>query len=261
MSERTLVVISAGVGTPSSSQLLADRLAQASRRVLATAGAPVEVRHIELRTLAAELAHHLTSHVPSPALADAYAAVGRAVGVIVVSPVFNASYSGLFKMFFDLMDEGVMAGRPVLLAATGGSARHSLVIATAMLPLFHYLKAAVTPTGVFAATADWGDSAGQLRSRIESAGREFAQLVAEHPGAPAHDEFGGDIDFAETAEAAGTEQARLDFCRGGRVIQRFAECAIGEAAAKKGRGEHEAGEDTHVHSVFPIAPVGPETAD
>ena len=71
MSERTLVVISAGVGTPSSSQLLADRLAQAGRRVLATAGAPVEVRHIELRTLAADLAHHLTSHVPSPAHADA----------------------------------------------------------------------------------------------------------------------------------------------------------------------------------------------
>ena len=86
---------------------------------------------IELRTLATDLAHQLTTHVPSAALTEAYGTVGRAVGVIVVSPVFNASYSGLFKMFFDLMDEGVMAGRPVLLAATGGSARHSLVIATA----------------------------------------------------------------------------------------------------------------------------------
>lgn len=198
----TIVVISAGVGTPSSSLLLGEQLGKATQRVLAAAGKPVEVVSIELRTLATDLAHQLTTHVPSAALTEAYGTVGRAVGVIVVSPVFNASYSGLFKMFFDLMDEGVMAGRPVLLAATGGSARHSLVIATAMLPLFHYLKAAVTPTGVFAATADWGDSAGQLRSRIESAGREFAQLVAEHPGVPMQDEFGDDIDFADLLRGA-----------------------------------------------------------
>ena len=197
MSERTLVVISAGVGTPSSSQLLADRLAQASRRVLATAGAPVEVRHIELRTLAAELAHHLTSHVPSPALADAYAAVGRAVGVIVVSPVFNASYSGLFKMFFDLLDEGAMNARPVLLAATGGTARHSLVIDTAMLPLFHYLKAVIAPLGVFAATGDWGDPSGHLGARIDAAGRAFAELVHDRPGTRVADEFDVDIDFTD----------------------------------------------------------------
>lgn len=197
MSERTLVVISAGVGTPSSSQLLADRLAQASQRVLATAGAPVEVRHIELRTLASDLAHHLTSHVPSPALADAYAAVGRAVGVIVVSPVFNASYSGLFKMFFDLLDEGAMHARPVLLAATGGTARHSLVIDTALLPLFHYLKAAIAPLGVFAATGDWGDPSGHLGKRIEAASRAFAELVVERPGTEVADEFDVDIDFTD----------------------------------------------------------------
>lgn len=197
MSQRTLVVISAGVGTPSSSQLLADRLAQATQRVLATADAPVGVRHIELRTLASDLAHHLTSHVPSPALTEAYAAVGRAVGVIVVSPVFNASYSGLFKLFFDLLDEDTMKARPVLLAATGGTARHSLVIDTAMLPLFHYLKAVVAPIGVFAATGDWGDPSGHLGKRIESAARAFAELVVERPGTQAADEFDVDLDFTD----------------------------------------------------------------
>lgn len=197
MTAPTVVVISAGVATPSSSQLLAERLAQASQRVLATAGSPVEVRHIELRTLASDLAHQLVSHVPSQALADAYAAVGSAVGVIVVTPVFNASYSGLFKLFFDLLEEGTMAARPVLLAATGGTARHSLVIDTAMLPLFHYLKATIAPLGVFAATGDWGDPSGHLGARIDAAARAFAELVVQRPGTEASDEFGAGINFAD----------------------------------------------------------------
>ncbi|HVK45686.1 MAG TPA: CE1759 family FMN reductase [Micropruina sp.] len=198
----TVMVISAGVATPSSSQLLGDQLGTATHRVLAAAGRPVEIRQIELRTLASDLAHQLVTHVPSPRLTEVYGEVGRAVGVIVVSPVFNASYSGLFKLFFDLLDEGVMAGRPVLLAATGGTARHSLVIDTAMLPLFHYLKAVIAPIGVFAATADWGDAAGQLSARVESAARAFAQLVAERPGAPVEDEFAGGIDFADLLRGA-----------------------------------------------------------
>lgn len=198
----TLVVISAGVGAPSSSHLLGEQLGKAAQRVLAAAGRPVEVRHVELRTLASDLAHQLVTHVPSPALTEVYGEVGRAVGVIVVSPVFNASYSGLFKLFFDLMDEGVMAGRPVLMGATGGTARHSLVIDTSILPLFHYLKALVSPIGVFAATADWGDSTSQLSSRIESAAREFGQLVAERPGMPMQDEFSTEIDFAELLRGA-----------------------------------------------------------
>ena len=192
-----LVVVSAGIATPSSSQLLGDRLADASRRFLAGSGVPVAVRHIQLRTLATDLAHQLTSQVPSAALSEAYAAVGRAIGVIVVTPVFNASYSGLFKQFFDLLDEGAVAGRPVLLAAIGGTARHSLVIDTALLPLFHYLKAVVAPLGVFAATGDWGDVSGHLGARIDAASRAFADLVAQRPGTPVADEFELDAGFTD----------------------------------------------------------------
>ncbi|MFT4217856.1 MAG: NAD(P)H-dependent oxidoreductase [Micropruina sp.] len=192
-----LVVVSAGIATPSSSQLLGERLADASARFLAASDTPVTVRHIELRTLASHLAHQLVSQVPSPALSDAYAALGRAVGVIVVSPVFNASYSGLFKLFFDLLDEDAMNARPVLLAATGGTARHSLVIDTALLPLFHYLKATVAPLGVFAATADWGDPSGHLAARIDAAARAFAELVVSRPGTPVADEFELDAGFTD----------------------------------------------------------------
>ncbi len=62
-------------------------------------------------------------------------------GVIAVTPVFTASYSGLFKSFFDLIDPTALTGTPVLIGATGGTARHSLVLDHALRPLFAYLRA------------------------------------------------------------------------------------------------------------------------
>jgi len=173
-----LVLITAGTGTPSASRLLGERLAQAAVGATAQGGlaeAPI-VTHVELRTLAVDLAHHLSTRVPSRALQEAFDAVRDADGVIAVTPVFNGSYSGLFKLFFDALDEGTMSGRPVLLAATGGTGRHSLVIDHALLPMFFYLKARVSPIGVYAATKDWGED-GRLARRIEAAAAEFVALV------------------------------------------------------------------------------------
>jgi len=197
LNELSLVVITAGMGTPSTTQLLGERLGAATASALSTAGHEVEVTHLELRTIGSDLTNYLVSRVPSKPLQDAFATVRAASGVIAVTPVFNASYSGLFKMFFDLLDEGSLKARPALLAATGGTARHSLVIDQAMLPLFHYLKAVVVPTGVFAATADWGESDGRLTRRIEAAGVEFAELVASRPGQAHADEFAAEINFAD----------------------------------------------------------------
>ncbi|MFB7108900.1 CE1759 family FMN reductase [Streptomyces sp. NPDC056190] len=169
-----LVVVSAGLSVPSSTRLLADRLAAATAE---HAGA-VDARVIELRDLAVEIAHNFTGGFPGPALADALDAVAEADGLIVVTPVFSASYSGLFKSFFDVLgvrDEGALAGKPVLIAATGGTARHSLVLDHALRPLFAYLKAVVVPTGVYAASEDWG--AEGLPERIARAARELAALM------------------------------------------------------------------------------------
>ncbi|MBK8460578.1 MAG: CE1759 family FMN reductase [Micropruina sp.] len=178
----TILVITAGMGQPSSTQLLGQRLGEATLAGLREAGQQgVQLRHVELRTLAADLASYLVSRVPSQALREVFEAVGEASGVIAVTPVFNASFSGLFKLFFDLLEEGLLAGRPVLLAATGGTQRHSLVIDHAMLPMFHYLKARVLPLGVFAATKDWGGSETRLSRRIGQAGAQFAELVAATP--------------------------------------------------------------------------------
>ncbi|WP_030681229.1 FMN reductase [Streptomyces cellulosae] len=168
-----LVVVSAGLSVPSSTRLLADRLAAAVGRQT-----PVDVQVVELRDLAVEIAHNFTNGFPGKTLAAAIDAVTGADGLIVVTPVFSASYSGLFKSFFDVLgvsDKDALAGTPVLIAATGGTARHSLVLEHALRPLFAHLRAVVVPTGVYAASEDWG--AEGLDGRIERAAGELAGLM------------------------------------------------------------------------------------
>ncbi|MFE5144442.1 CE1759 family FMN reductase [Streptomyces fagopyri] len=165
-----LVVVSAGLSVPSSTRLLADRLAAAT-----AGGTAARVEVVELRDLAVEIAHNLTNGFPGRALGSALDAVTAADGLIVVTPVFSASYSGLFKSFFDVLDMDALAGKPVLIAATGGSSRHSLVLEHAMRPLFAHLRAVVVPTAVYAASEDWG--AEGLAERIDRAAGELAALM------------------------------------------------------------------------------------
>ena len=179
MTTFTVVVLSAGLGQPSSARMLADQLADATRRVVERRGDRLEAIGVELRELAHDITDHLLTGFPSVALRAALDAVGSADALIAVTPVFSASYSGLFKSFFDVLDPAALVGTPVLVAATGGSTRHSLVLDHALRPLMSYLKAAVVPTAVFAATADFGsDEAGRsLSERIDRAGRELAGML------------------------------------------------------------------------------------
>ncbi|MFE6904188.1 FMN reductase [Streptomyces sp. NPDC057717] len=165
------VVVSAGLSVPSSTRLLADRLAAATVK-----DTSAEVEVFELRDLAEDISHNFTNGFPAPALAGALGAVAAADGLIVVTPVFSASYSGLFKSFFDVLDQDALTGKPVLIAATGGSARHSLVLEHALRPLFAYLRAVVIPTAVYAASEDWGATG--LAERIERAAEELSSLTA-----------------------------------------------------------------------------------
>ncbi|MFI9100162.1 FMN reductase [Streptomyces fildesensis] len=184
-----LVVVSAGLSQPSSTRLLADRLGEATRRALSDRDEDrtVTVRVIELRELAPDIANHLVTGFPGAALRDAIEATERADGLIAVTPIFSASYSGLFKSFFDVLDNGVLAGKPVLIAATGGTARHSLALEHAMRPLFAYLRALVMPTAVYAASEDWGSGGDAttdgLAARIARAAGELADQLAGRPAA------------------------------------------------------------------------------
>lgn len=181
---RRVVVVQAGLGQPSSTRLLADRLAAATRDALLERGEDTELTIVDLREHAHNLANALLTGFASGALRDALDSLSEADAVIAVTPVFQASYSGLFKTFFDVVEDGLLRGVPVLLAATAGTARHSLVLEHSMRPMFAYLKASPVPTAVFAASEDWGTagSAGAgLAERIEVAAAELAELVTSRP--------------------------------------------------------------------------------
>lgn len=176
----TVAVVAAGLGKPSSTRLLADRLADATLAQLADDTHQVDVRVIELRDLATEIAHHMVAGFPGPALREALETVTGADALIAVTPVFSASYSGLFKSFFDVIEPDALRGKPVLLGATGGTARHSLALDHALRPLFAYLGALTVPTAVFAASEDWGSGDTQtteLPVRVNRAAAELARLL------------------------------------------------------------------------------------
>jgi FMN reductase len=198
MTDRTLAVVTAGLSQPSSTRLLADQLADATRDALQADGSTVDVVVIELRDLAHDIVNNLITGFPSPVLAKAISQLVAADGVIAVSPLFNASYSGLFKSFFDVLDRDALAGKPVLIGATGGTARHSLALDHALRPMFTYLRAVVSPTSVFAATADWGSvEESVLIDRIQRAGSEFADLVRRTDVVAAVDPFSSVTPFEE----------------------------------------------------------------
>ncbi|MTE17982.1 oxidoreductase [Streptomyces sp. TRM43335] len=206
-----LVAVSAGLGRPSTTRLLADRLAEAARRSLAEGERPVETRVVELRDLAGDIANNLVTGFPAPALREVVEAVAEADGLVAVTPVFTASYSGLFKSFFDVVDKDALRGTPVLVAATGGTPRHSLVLDHAMRPLFAYLGAPVVPTGVYAASEDWGGGgdgeSDELSARIRRAGEELADAVAARPPRPAGSAERGEAvtPFAEQLASLGLD--------------------------------------------------------
>jgi FMN reductase len=180
MTAKKIVVVSAGLSTPSSTRQLADRLAADAAGILAERGVEVEVRTFELRDLAHDITNNLLLGFAPPKLEEALDAVASADGLIAVTPIFTTSYAGLFKSFIDVVDPQALTDLPVLLGATGGTPRHSLAIDYAMRPLFTYLHAIPVTTGVFAATGDWGDGGDGVRSlpdRIFRGAKEFAELV------------------------------------------------------------------------------------
>jgi FMN reductase len=181
---RSLVVVSAGLTQPSSTRLLADRLAAAVVASLAGLGVPAEPSVVEVRDHAHDLVNHLVTGFPSPSLKPVLDSVAGADGLIAVTPTFNASYSGLFKMFFDVAGDTALVDKPVLIGATGGTARHSLALEHAMRPMFAYMRSVVVPTSVFAASEDWAgpEADGGLRARISRAAEELAaEMVRREP--------------------------------------------------------------------------------
>jgi FMN reductase len=175
-----LTIVSGGLRMPSSTRLLADRLAASATNHLAEQGFSVNTRVVELRPLARSIADAMTTGFANTELEEAFETVASADGLVAVTPAFNASFGGLFKSFFDVLPEESLTDMPVLIGATGGTERHSLVLEHALRPMFSYLRAIVSPTGVYAATDDFGSTSDQppVDERIERAGADFARLLA-----------------------------------------------------------------------------------
>jgi FMN reductase len=170
-----LVVVSAGTSDPSSTQLLADRTAQRVAALAESRGATVRTRAIDLRSLATDITTALTSQLVTPRLQEAVDALGAADGIIAAAPVYKAGPNGLFTSFFHVLDNDLLIGKPVVLAATAGTARHALVVDDQMRPLFAYLRTLPVPTSLFAAPEDWGD--GSLNKRVDRAAFELVALM------------------------------------------------------------------------------------
>lgn len=185
---RRIVVLTAGLSTPSSTRLLADRIGDAVRTQVSARGETAQVEVVELRELAVPLAQVMASGgMPHPAVGAAKEKLSAADAVVAVTPVFAASYSGLFKMFVDTLDTDALNGMPMVIAATAGTTRHSMVLDHALRPLFTHLRAVVVPTGVFAATEDFGAGAAGagLAERVTRAAGELAALVVAESGSVA----------------------------------------------------------------------------
>ncbi len=188
-----ILVVSAGMSQPSSTRLLADRLTAATGEAL---DGDVTVDTVELRTFAHDIVDHMLVGFAAPALRDVLDKLEAADGLILVTPTFTASYSGLFKSFIDIVDPEVMRDKPVVLAATGGTERHSLVLEHSLRPLMAYLRAAPIATAVYAASSDWGNES-QLQQRIMRAADEFADALSRRPAVKEDDPFVNPVPFAQ----------------------------------------------------------------
>ena len=175
-----LVVISAGVSEPSTTRLLADRAAQKTLDLLRDADVEASVGVIELGPLAVEIAQAIVSGFPGERLQAAIERLAEADAVIASTPVYKAGVSGLFKSFVDVLDNDLLIAKPVILAATAGTARHAMVVDEQLRPLFAFLRAMPVPTSLFAAPDDWGST--ELSGRIARAASELTLLLRSGAG-------------------------------------------------------------------------------
>lgn len=170
-----LAVVSAGASDPSSTRLLADRIATGVTRRATQRGHTVTTTVIELRPLAAEIGTAITSQLLGPKLTEVVATLAAADGLVVSTPVYKAGASGLLTSFFQVLDNDLLIAKPVVLAATAGTSRHALVTDEQLRGLFAFLRTLTAPTSLFAAPEDWGDPA--LPTRIDRAAVELVLLM------------------------------------------------------------------------------------
>jgi FMN reductase len=221
---RRLVIVSAGTSQPSTTRMLADRIAAGSLEVLREMEITATIGAVEVAPLAVDVARASVTGVPSAELQAAIEQIAGADAVIASAPVYKAGISGLFKTFVDVLDNDVLIAKPVVLAATAGSSRHALVVDEQMRSLFAYMRALTMPTAVFAAPEDWG--AAELGERVRRAATELAVVlhgqvekgIADRGWSGYRHEFAGNATRAEqTAADTDFDSPLMRLAAGGRA--------------------------------------------
>ena len=145
-----VVAVSGGLQRSSKSTLLAQHLLSGIGKAL-----PCQTQLVTIGELAAQFAGaSLRTQLPQT-VEQALAVVEKADMLVVATPVFRGAYTGMFKHFFDHIHQDALIDKPILLAATGGSQRHALMIDHQLRPLFSFFQARTLPLGVYATDSDF----------------------------------------------------------------------------------------------------------
>jgi FMN reductase len=183
-----VVAVSGGLNQPSATRLLVDHIVAEVEQLLRQQGRLVRSRVIEVGDHAADVTQELLTGIATPALHDAVTAVEQADVLVAASPVYRGSYTGLFKSFFDVVDQRALTGTPVILAASGGSDRHALVVDHALRPLFAFFQASTVPTAVYATASDCTADLlpdDELQERIRRAAEQLVRAGLQRAETPA----------------------------------------------------------------------------
>ncbi|MHA3059046.1 FMN reductase [Acinetobacter sp. ANC 4636] len=160
-----IVAVSGGLNNPSKTEALVQEIIHELGQAT-----PINVHFIKFSEIGSLLGGAIYRHQLPQRVQDDLAAVEAADALIVGTPVYRASFTGLFKHFFDFVEQTALVDVPVLLAASGGSDRHALVLEHQLRPLFSFFQAQTLPIGVYATdrdfTPEYTIQSAALRDRI-----------------------------------------------------------------------------------------------
>lgn len=170
-----VVVVNGSPSGKSKTVGLSDLIVQTLSQML-----PVTASRIDVYELGASFTAAKARTDVDPDVEEALARVERADLLIAATPVFRGSYTGMFKHFFDLIDQYALANKPVMLAATGGGEHHALVLEHALRPLFAFFQAFTLPVAVFASSGDFDGTTvltPRVHGRVEMALSDVLELL------------------------------------------------------------------------------------
>lgn len=175
MSKQLVVGISGNLTRPSKTRLFIDHIVGQVAKSTGAASATYDIEDLGPSFAQARRVSDL-----DPSARAIVEQLSSAAILVVGSPTFKGSYTGLFKHFFDLLDPTSLKGKPVILAATGGGERHSLIVEHQLRPLFGFFEALTIPTAIYASDRDFADGvivSEAIRSRAQQAVDEACRVV------------------------------------------------------------------------------------